>query len=152
MNVGANTLPEVTENEVSDFDDSVVVIFDSDCILCSHWVKFIMRYEASENVRFASSRKPLGKSIAVKFGFEPEDLNLTYLVVRRGQALTKSDATLTLLSELKKPWSWLRVLRFIPRAFRDATYDMVARNRLRWFGMKKDCLMPTPEQRQRFLD
>ncbi|WP_420415180.1 thiol-disulfide oxidoreductase DCC family protein [Roseibium sp.] len=152
MNMRANTLTDKFVNNDVGFDDDIVVVFDSDCILCSHWVRFILRHEASENVRFASSRKTFGKALADRFDFKPEDLNLTYLVVRRGQALTKSDATVILLGELKRPWSWFCVLRFIPRVIRDGIYDIVARNRLRWFGMKKDCLLPTPEQRHRFLD
>lgn len=103
-------------------------------------------------MRFASSRKSVGKSLAVRHGFKPEDLDLTYLVVQRGQALTKSDASLALLGELKKPWSWLRILRMVPRPIRDSLYDLVASNRLHWFGEKKDCFLPTPEQRHRFLD
>jgi predicted DCC family thiol-disulfide oxidoreductase YuxK len=130
----------------------ITVVFDTDCILCSHWVRFILRNEVSDNIRFASSRKPVGQSLAVQYGLSPEELDLTYLVVDRGQALLKSDASLALLGELKKPWPWFRVLRFVPRRVRDWLYDLVARNRLRWFGEQKDCFLPTSEQRGRFLD
>ncbi|MBU2999948.1 DUF393 domain-containing protein [Roseovarius nubinhibens] len=30
--------------------------------------------------------------------------------------------------------SWLRIFGLVPRSIRDRIYDMVARNRLRWFG------------------
>ncbi len=148
----ACTLSDSPFIDKTSFDENVIVIFDSDCILCSHWVRFILRHGASEDIRFASSRKAIGMSLAVGYGFKPEDLDLTYLVIQEGQALTKSDASLALLGEFKKPWSLFRVLRIVPRPIRDGIYDIVARNRLRWFGEEKDCLLPTPEQRHRFLD
>lgn len=133
-------------------DETVTVVFDTDCVLCSHWIRFVLRHEATENIHFASSRKSAGKELAAKFAHDPEDLDLTYLVIRRGRAFTKSGASLVLLGELKPPWSWLRILGLIPRPVRDGLYDIVARNRLRWFGEETDCLLPTPDQRHRFLD
>lgn len=135
-----------------DKQENITVVFDTDCVLCGHWVRFILKHEASSRILFASSRKPAGQKLAVNFGMNPADLDLTYLVIHQGKALTKSDATLVLFSGLKAPWSWLRFLRFAPRSLRNSIYDIVARNRLRWFGEEKDCLLPTPEQRHRFLD
>ena len=36
-------------------------------------------------------------------------------------------------------WRWFAWLRFAPRWLRDPPYDLIARNRYRWFGMKKAC-------------
>lgn len=90
--------------------------------------------------------------MAAQFGYQPEDLEATYLVVKGGRALIKSDASLALLGELENPWPWFRLLRFVPRPIRDSLYDVVARNRLRWFGEQSECSIPAPEQRHRFLD
>ena len=38
------------------------------------------------------------------------------------------------------------------RPMRDWMYDVVARNRYRWFGRRDACMVPTPELRARFLD
>lgn len=129
-----------------------IVVFDTDCILCSTWVRFLLRHERREVLLFASSRKPAGQALAAEYGFLPEDLDMTYLVVCDGQALTKSDASLVLLSELRAPWRWFTFLRLVPRSWRDLLYDVVARNRLKWFGEQQDCFLPTQEQRLRFLD
>lgn len=128
------------------------VVFDSNCILCSRWVRFVLTHEATNHIHFASSRKPVGKALAAEFGLGAEQLDLTYLVISDGRALTKSDASLALIAELKAPWSWLGLLRLVPASLRDGLYDIVARNRLKWFGEEEDCFLPTPEQRGRFLD
>ncbi len=130
----------------------ILVVFDTNCVLCSAWIRFLLRHERRATMRFASVRKPTGKAIAAEHGFTPKDLDLSYLVIRDGQALTKSDASLALTSELKAPWNWLGGFRFVPRRMRDRVYDLVARNRLRWFGEQTDCFLPTAEQRSRFVD
>lgn len=38
----------------------MTVIFDTDCVLCSRWVRFLLRHERDADLRFASSRKPVG--------------------------------------------------------------------------------------------
>jgi predicted DCC family thiol-disulfide oxidoreductase YuxK len=56
------------------------------------------------------------------------------IVVADGRAYVRSDAALAVVARLNAPWPALDVLRFVPRALRDAAYDTVARNRYRWFG------------------
>lgn len=129
-----------------------IVIFDTDCVLCSRWVKFILRHEATDDIQFASSRKPNGRNLAEEFGIRPDALDLTYVVIDGGRAHTKSSASLIILGKLNHPWSWLRILGLVPRTIRDRIYDLVARNRLRCFGEEKDCFLPPLDQRHRFLD
>ncbi|MDC0116109.1 DCC1-like thiol-disulfide oxidoreductase family protein [Octadecabacter sp.] len=129
-----------------------VVIFDTNCILCSAWVRFLRRHERSDTLQFASSRKDVGIRLAQGHGISPKALDLTYLVIRDGKALTKSDASLALLAELKVPWRYLTVFRSVPKRLRDWIYDIVARNRLNWFGEEQDCFLATPAQRSKFLD
>jgi predicted DCC family thiol-disulfide oxidoreductase YuxK len=40
----------------------------------------------------------------------------------------------------------------VPRPIRDAVYNLVARNRYRWFGKQEACWLPRPEWRHRFID
>ena len=128
------------------------MIFDTDCVLCSAWIGFLLRHENGNSLQFASSRKPVGIRLAQENGITPDALNLTYLVIRNGKVLTKSDASLGLLAELKAPWRYLGVLHIVPRGLRNWIYDIVARNRLSWFGERKDCFLPTLAQRSKFLD
>ncbi len=88
----------------------------------------------------------------MEHGYSLSDLDLTYLVLRGGQAFAKTDASLQLLGALRPPWSYLRVLRFVPKPLRNWVYDAVARNRLKWFGERPDCYLPTAAQRHKFLD
>jgi len=41
--------------------------------------------------------------------------------------------------------------RVLPLSLRDWLYDTVARNRLRWFGVRKTCFLLDPNQAEKFL-
>jgi predicted DCC family thiol-disulfide oxidoreductase YuxK len=43
------------------------------------------------------------------------------------------------------------LIRLVPVSLRDALYDVIARNRLRWFGARAQCYLPEPSQADRFL-
>jgi predicted DCC family thiol-disulfide oxidoreductase YuxK len=38
----------------------------------------------------------------------------------------------------------------MPRPLRDWGYDLIARNRYRWFGQTESCMLPSPELMRRF--
>ena len=63
----------------------------------------------------------------------------------KGQASLKSEAVLRIAREFRG-WQWTWVFRFIPRAIRDAIYDLVARNRYRWFGRRDACILPDSDR------
>jgi DCC1-like thiol-disulfide oxidoreductase len=56
-------------------------------------------------------------------------------------AYVKSEAALRIARELPR-WQWTWVLHLIPRVIRDAIYDLVVRNRYRWFGRRDACILP----------
>jgi hypothetical protein len=49
-----------------------------------------------------------------------------------------------MMSLLGFPFSLLGIFRLIPAALRDAVYDLIARNRKRWFGKTTKCRIPAP--------
>jgi predicted DCC family thiol-disulfide oxidoreductase YuxK len=81
----------------------------------------------------------------------------TMLVVRDAggtaeSVLVRSEAVVALLKELPRPWPWIGLLlKGIPRPLRDVGYRLVARWRYRIWGRLESCLVPTAEERERFL-
>jgi len=63
----------------------------------------------------------------------------------------KSDAILKILSSLRGPWRFLGVFIFLPKAWRDFLYDLFAKHRYQWFGKRKSCRLPSPDEKLRFL-
>ena len=48
-------------------------------------------------------------------------------------------------------WRWFAWLRLAPRWLRDPPYDMIARNRYRWFGKKTACALADRALRERLV-
>ena len=130
----------------------IKMVFDTNCVLCSGSVKFILKHEKSPNITFVNAWSETGLALANKYGLSEEDLHQTYLVISDNQKFIKSNAVLEILRHLKAPWRWLRVLKILPRPFRDGVYSMIAKNRYQWFGYEKSCLIPSKDTRHRFVD
>jgi predicted DCC family thiol-disulfide oxidoreductase YuxK len=76
----------------------------------------------------------------------------TNLLVEDGHGWFKSEGTIRMFVGLGAPWSIARVLRIVPVAWLDRLYELVARNRLRWFGSTPQCFVASPADRQRFVE
>ena len=76
----------------------------------------------------------------------------TNVLLENGQAWLKSAGTIRMFEHLGFPWSLCGVLRVVPRSWLDRLYDLVARNRLRWFGSQSICFLADPAYRDRFIE
>lgn len=129
-----------------------IVVFDTDCVLCSGMVRFVLAHERGPELLFAGAGSATGVALAERHGFTRADLNDTFLVIEEGRALTRSEAGIAIARRLRRPWRWLAMLRVIPRPVRDAVYGFVARHRYQWFGRSPSCLVIEPRHRSRFID
>jgi predicted DCC family thiol-disulfide oxidoreductase YuxK len=126
-----------------------LVLFDGVCEMCSRWVLFAAAHDHRQRLRFLPIQSDAGRALAQQFGLTPDDPQ-TNVVILSGRAYFKSDAALAVLRVLPA-WRWLGVLRLFPRSLRDVIYDVVARNRYRWFGRRDVCLAPSSEIRARIV-
>ena len=112
---------------------SDVMIFDGVCHLCARSVKFILDHESEPTLRFVPLQSPAGARMMRELGLSAEDAK-TFALVVDGHPYVKSEAAIRVARYLEGPWRLLGGIRMFPRAFRDWGYNVVARNRYRWFG------------------
>lgn len=129
-----------------------VIVFDGVCLLCSRWVRFLLKHDRAARYRFASMQSDSGRALLQTHGLDP-DSPLSFLLVEDGRGHTDTDAIVKILHGLgRRRWRWLgHALRLLPRVLRDPAYRFVARHRYRIFGQSRRCFLPTPEQRARFM-
>ena len=128
--------------------DHPLFIFDGVCVLCSTGVRWLMRLDKRELFRFTTTATPLGRALFQHYGLDP---NGTYLFVDRGLAFGKSDGYREVLDRLGGAWRLLKIFWLVPRPIRDRLYDVVARNRYRWFGKAAYCARIPDALRSRLL-
>ena len=134
----------------SPWPDDDVILYDGVCVFCSRWVRFVARRDVERRFRFTAIQSGYGTRLARAFGIDPDDPD-TNAVIHDGIAYFKSDAALTVLSNLPG-WKWAGALRTAPRPLRDAVYNLVARNRYRIFGKYDACFVPDAELRARVIE
>lgn len=127
-----------------------IIIFDGICNFCNSSVNFIINKDHKNIFKFTPMQSKLGQKILAIHNISLDNTD-TFLLVKNGEAFTKSDAALAITKELKSPWHYLVILRIIPRPMRDYFYSLIARNRYKWFGKRKHCMIPTTELQNKFL-
>lgn len=126
-----------------------ILFYDGVCNLCNYWVKFVLKKEKRPVLTFAALQSEAGDAVKTTFGNNPVPDSL--MVYANGKVYTKASAALYLTRYLRGAWPLLGVLYIFPSFLRNWGYDIIARNRYRWFGQKDECMIPSPEVRKRFL-
>lgn len=129
----------------------MIVVFDAQCLLCSGWVRFLLRRRGGGHIRFASMQGATGSRLLREAGLRPDALQ-TLLVVDRGRAWQNTGAILRVLDALGWPWKLAWAGWIVPAPLRDAAYRWVATRRYRIFGRSEACMRPPPSHSHRFLD
>ena len=135
---------------MTDWPDDDVILYDGVCVFCSRWVRFVASRDKDRRFRFTAIQSDYGRRLAQAFRIDPGDPD-TNAVIHGGVAYFKSDAALTVLSNLPR-WGWVRVAGFVPKPLRDAVYNLVARNRYRIFGKYESCFVPDASFRARVIE
>ena len=129
----------------------MIVVFDTQCLLCDGWVRFLLRHDKRRMLRFASIQGKGGKALLARAGLKVEGLQ-TLLLVDGERTWQHTSAILRVLHALGWPWRLAWSAWLVPAPLRDALYRWLARHRYRWFGRSEVCLMPPADHAQRFLD
>ncbi len=127
-----------------------IVFFDGICNFCSGSVLFIIKRDPKGYFRFAALQAESGEVIMRQLGIgegRPESI----ILVENNKVWYRSSAALRIARKLRHGWPLFYVFIIVPPVIRDFFYNIIARNRYKWFGKKESCFVPTPEIRSRFL-
>lgn len=125
-----------------------LLLFDGHCLLCIGAVRWLIARDPQARLRFAPLTWPAAQPYLAGLAALPDSV----VLVDAAGVHTKSTAALRAARLLRFPWPLLAALGWVvPRPLRDALYDLVARNRARWFGQQPECMVPTERDRSRFL-
>ena len=129
--------------------DSIIIFFDSECMLCNSSVQWILMHEKKHYVQFA----PLHGVTFKKLPIEREDLPDSILVWKDNALQMKTMAIIHVLQGMGGKWNILSgFLRIIPLFLSNLIYDFIARKRYGWFGRTAECMLMKGPMKYRFLD
>ena len=128
-----------------------IILFDGICNLCNRSILVIIKNDHKKLFRFASLQGKLGHEVLKKHQLSADQLH-SFILLEGDSIYTKSSGALRIFRELGGGWKLLYGFIIIPRFIRDAVYNFVSRNRYKWYGKREECMVPTPELKERFLD
>jgi predicted DCC family thiol-disulfide oxidoreductase YuxK len=130
-----------------------ILLYDGDCGVCAASVQWILTHERRTNLRFAALDSPVGHTLRQAAGL-PADIDSLIWVQEDAGALSSawySEAIGRVVRYVGGPWLLLAVLlALIPRALRDLGYRAFAARRAGL--LPAVCMLPSPAQRERFVD
>lgn len=126
-----------------------IMFYDGECGLCSRTVQWCLRHDKRGIVRFA----PIQGSTYAELDAPGKPTDVSTMVLAEGdQLFIKSTGVLRLMTHMGGIWKPFGHIGLVcPKGLRDIVYDFVAKRRLKFFGQVDSCILPSSEQRVRFL-
>ena len=131
-------------------DQNPVIVFDGVCNLCNNSVAFVIKRDKSYKFKFAPLQSETAKNLISKLNLSNDKID-SIILIENDKYYIKSTAAIRICKELGALWSLIYILILVPTSIRDYVYDIVAKNRYKWFGKKEHCMIPAKELESRFL-
>jgi predicted DCC family thiol-disulfide oxidoreductase YuxK len=133
--------------------DRQLILFDGICNLCNTSVLYIIKRDQNNRFLFAPLQSEVGQAVIRKFNVDTQKIDSILLYDPVSNKLRyKSSAALHIARHLSFPTYLYSVFFLVPNFIRNWAYDVIAKNRYKWFGKKESCMIPTPELQAKFLN
>lgn len=125
-----------------------ILFYDGECGFCNRSIQFILDYERTDELQFASLQSDFAKQSLSQEYVE----NLDSIVVLDGNNLyTKAEAIFFIANYLKIPFRFACLGKYLPAWPFNKAYEFLAKNRYSLSQSRKSCKLPSPKQRKRFI-
>ncbi|WP_321289463.1 DCC1-like thiol-disulfide oxidoreductase family protein [uncultured Sunxiuqinia sp.] len=126
-----------------------IVLFDGYCHLCSRSVQTILEYDNEKKFLFCPLSSDTGQELISQFNI-PSNIDSVILIQNKYYYI-QSDAALIIAKELGGFFKLILIFKILPRKWRDQIYQWIAKNRFNWFGKRNSCMIPSADEKDRFL-
>src|SRR5262245_27859307 len=117
---------------------AILLLYDGVCGFCARVTQFVLPLDRHDRFQFAALQSELARDVLARHGESTDKLDTFYLVLDRGtereRVVSRGRAALRMFRELGFPWSLMAIFEILPTALLNVGYNLIARNRYRWFG------------------
>lgn len=128
-----------------------IILFDGVCNLCDASVHYVIKHDKNDLFRFVALQSDLGQVILKHIGINSSHIDSIILYEPGVAYYYKSSAALEIAKGLKGIFTLATLFQILPTGVRDFIYDIIAKNRYKWYGKKQECLVPNEEVVSKFL-
>ena len=133
-------------------ENKKIILFDGVCNLCNGAIQFIIKRDKKDNFRYAPLQSDIGRKFLQQRNIDTSEIDSIILIEPGVAYYTKASAALKIGQDFGGAWTLLQVFEWIPESISNFFYDIIAKNRYKWFGKKEACMIPTPELKAKFLE
>ena len=130
---------------------SPIILFDGVCNLCNKSVQTVLKNDKACIFKFASLQSDAGQKLLKTYNLPTENFG-SFILLQNGKVYKKSTAALLVARHLSGAIKLVYGFIIVPAFIRNFVYDIIAKNRYKWFGKLDSCMMPTPALKARFLN
>ncbi len=130
--------------------NKVIILFDGVCNFCNSWVNFIIKHDKNNRLCFAPLQSEKAQELLALAGEKEHPMN-SIVLIENDKIYKQSSAVLRITRYLNGGYFLFSGLLIVPSFIRNAVYNLIARNRYKWFGKKESCMVPTKELKEKFL-
>ncbi len=128
-----------------------ILLYDGDCAWCSAAVQWVLHHERYPTFYFAPLQAPWVQEWLPTLGF-PEGFEEAVVVYDGQKVHVGMDAICRILQEMSPGWRMLgRAIQLFPSVVRTMIYRKIARCRWRLRQKGRECVLPPPHLRHRFV-
>ena len=128
-----------------------IILFDGVCNLCNNSVQFVIKHDKTSKFSFAALQSSAGKALLQQHGLPQQGFD-SFVLIQNEKVSLQSTAALNVAKQLAGPIQLLYAFIIVPAFIRNAVYNLIAKNRYKWFGKKESCMIPTIALQSRFLN
>lgn len=128
-----------------------ILLFDGVCNLCNSSVNLIIDHDPKGHFKFAALQSDFGQQKLKELGYDMASFD-SLVLLSNGKVYKKSSAALRIAKKLNGLYPLLYIFMIVPPFIRHGVYDIIGRNRYKWWGKSDSCRIPTPELRARFME
>jgi predicted DCC family thiol-disulfide oxidoreductase YuxK len=133
------------------YNENPIILFDGICNLCNRSVQFVLNHDKQKIFHFASLQSNAGQRLLKEYNLSETVFN-SFVLIQNGKTYLKSTAALMVAKQLGGAIKLLYAFIIVPAFIRNAIYNVIAKNRYKWFGKQESCMMPTAALQSRFLN
>jgi predicted DCC family thiol-disulfide oxidoreductase YuxK len=128
-----------------------VILFDGYCNLCNSQVNSILRFDYKKFFYFSNLDSSFSKKVIKENKVESLE-GKTIILFHNNKIIIKSNAAIKIAYLLGGFFKIFIIFKILPNFIRDGIYDVISRNRYRWFGKSDSCYIPKKEILDRFIN
>ncbi|MEN8929521.1 MAG: DUF393 domain-containing protein [Flavobacteriales bacterium] len=113
------------------------LLFDGDCKFCNFWVQFIQKKKTKNDFIFLPLQSEKGRELLLQFHIDSTVDSVVY--IWKDKAHIKSNAAFQIIKQFGYLWHTLLLFWLLPKPLRDWAYDLIAKNRHKFFSAKNEC-------------